>query len=531
VIAALVLLGILSVGASAYLVTVTVRYYQGMVRSATARTIDAVELTSPFYGEFVQARKQAYRARVVALARELEVALARGPGAKASSEDFATRARVALAAQLRREDGLVELSLSARTPAELPGGAIVAERHAEFPEAGGAWIWVVTSPELVDPGRLAVSPPDPPWPPLQLVATFAQSPELDARYQELGQLRRELEFVSVDGDVVIERGELGNVVFRAIMGASLLVVVVAFMAGFVLARATTRKLSQFTEVILRVASGDVKARVPDLGQDELGQLGAAFNGMLDELESASQKLSYLQRVGAWQEMARRIAHEIKNPLTPIQLAVQQIREKDPGQDAAFTRMLQTSVEIVEDEIESLRRMVTSFSRFAKVPEAHLEPVEIARMVAEFDRAYGHLTERESDVLEVQPVPPGLVILGDRQLLKQCLVNLVENAVLSQRERGPVHVRVSVRAVPHEPGVDPALPPTAAELRVEDNGPGIAPDRRERVFEPYESTRKEGTGLGLAIVKKVVLDHGGEVRIEDGELGGAAVVLRLPLHGA
>jgi two-component system nitrogen regulation sensor histidine kinase NtrY len=166
-------------------------------------------------------------------------------------------------------------------------------------------------------------------------------------------------------------------------------------------------------------------------------------------------------------------------------------------------------------------MVTSFSRFAKVPEAQLEPTVLARILSEFERAYGHLTERQSDVLEVRPVDPALVILGDRQLLKQCLVNLVENAVLSQRKRGPVHVRVSARPSDLIPGF--------VELRVDDNGPGIEPARRERVFEPYESTRKEGTGLGLAIVKKVVLDHNGEVRVEDSELGGAAVVIRLPLH--
>ncbi len=529
VITALVALGILCVGASAYLVTLTVRYFDTIVRAAQASTVEAVELARPFYGSFVQARKQAYRARVVAMARELEVSLARGPGAKDSSQDLATRARQQLAALLRREDDVVELNLTGLTPTALPGGAVVVDRHAAFPEAGGAWIWAVAGPETVDPTRMTPTP-SAVGPALQLVATFAQNPELDAHYQKLGQLKRELDYIAVD-DQVIDRSELETAVFRAIGAASLLVLIVAFFAGFGLARATTRKLGQLTEVILRVASGDLRARVPDLGQDELGQLGAAFNGMLDELDSAQHKLSYLQRVGAWQEMARRIAHEIKNPLTPIQLAVQQLREKDPGKDAQFTRLLQTSVHIVEDEVESLRRMVTSFSRFAKVPEVQVEPVEIARVVSEFDRAYGHLTERDSDVLEVQPVPPGLVILGDRQLLKQCLVNLVENAVLSQRERGPVHVRVSVRAMPPEPGVDPALPPTAAELRVDDNGPGIAPERRERVFEPYETNRKEGTGLGLAIVKKVVLDHGGEVRIEDSELGGAAVVLRLPLHGA
>jgi two-component system nitrogen regulation sensor histidine kinase NtrY len=402
VITALVALGILCVGASAYLVTLTVRYFDTIVRAAQASTVEAVELARPFYGSFVQARKQAYRARVVAMARELEVSLARGPGAKDSSQDLATRARQQLAALLRREDDVVELNLTGLTPTALPGGAVVVDRHAAFPEAGGAWIWAVAGPETVDPTRMTATP-SAVGPALQLVATFAQSPELDAHYQKLGQLKRELDYIAVD-DQVIDRSELETAVFRAIGAASLLVLIVAFFAGFGLARATTRKLGQLTEVILRVASGDLRARVPDLGQDELGQLGAAFNGMLDELDSAQHKLSYLQRVGAWQEMARRIAHEIKNPLTPIQLAVQQLREKDPGNDARFTRMLQTSVEIVEDEIESLRRMVTSFSRFAKVPEVQVEPVEIARVVSEFDRAYGHLTERETDVLEVQPVP-------------------------------------------------------------------------------------------------------------------------------
>src|SRR5690606_34713219 len=156
-----------------------------------------------------------------------------------------------------------------------------------------------------------------------LAAIFALDPETDRRYQSLGELKRGLDYVNVDGNVV-DRGELERAVYRAIGAASALVLMVAFIAGFLLARATTRKLTLLSEAMLRVASGDMMARVPDLGNDELGQLGAAFNGMLDELASAQRKLSYLQRVGAWQEMARRIAHEIKNPLTPIQLAVQQL---------------------------------------------------------------------------------------------------------------------------------------------------------------------------------------------------------------
>jgi nitrogen fixation/metabolism regulation signal transduction histidine kinase len=241
--------------------------------------------------------------------------------------------------------------------------------------------------------------------------------------------------------------------------------------------------------------------------------------MLDELANAQSKVAYLQRIGAWQEMARRIAHEIKNPLTPIQLAVQQLRDKDPGLSPEFSRMLKNAVEIVEDEVEGLRRMVTGFSQFAKVPEVRMERIELRRVLDEFERAYGHLTEREDDVLTVTDDDPDLIVDADRQLLKQVLVNLVENAVLSAREAGrsPVEVEVSTAKVGN-----------TVEIRVDDNGPGVPEEMREKVFEPYQTTRTQGTGLGLAIVKKVILDHRGEVTVETSPKGGARFIVRLPL---
>ncbi len=499
VITALVVLGVLCVGASGYVVTMTVRYFDGIVDDAMATNVRAVDLAAPFYDEFVRARKQTYRSRVSAMARELELLAARRAGD--------TR-QTLLEELFNRERDLVEIRLSSAA-----GNDLVYERKDSFPEDDGAWIWVPggqTELLLADKtGTEATA---------TLQAVFALDPGMDRRYQSLGRLKREAALVTVGGDRV-DRDELGAAVVRAIGVASALVLMVAFIAGFILARATTRKVSDLSVVMRKVASGDFGARVGNLGNDELGQLGAAFNRMLDELEAARKKLSYLQRVGAWQEMARRIAHEIKNPLTPIQLAVQQLREKDPKHDPAFSRMLATSVEIVEDEVAALRRMVTSFSRFAKVPEAQLQPVTVERIFAEFDRAYGHLTERESDKLEVVVPPPEVAVMGDRQLLKQCLVNLVENAVLSAREAKTAEVCVRVRT---------AVVADRVEIWVEDNGPGIAPERRERVFEPYESTRKQGSGLGLAITKKIVLDHAGEVRVDQSELGGAALVLALPL---
>ena len=493
VIAALVALGVLCVGASAYLVGLTVAYFDDVVGRSMSRSDAAVEIAAAYYGDLVTARKEAYQARAAAFAAEV-----------AAADDEAAAARAA-AAIFAREADLVALTLRRE------GAAIAAhEREAALPEAGGAWIWVAPRPAATAGAA-----------PIEVAPVFAMDPAVERRHQALGALRREAGLVAI-GPRAVDRATLEVAVSRAIAAASALVLMVAFIAGFWLARATTRRVSELSEVMRRVAQGDLTARAGAGGGDELAELAAAFNRMLDELDAAQRKVVYLQRVSAWQDMARRIAHEIKNPLTPIQLAVQQLREKDPGGSPEFSRLLAESVEIVEDEVEALRRMVTSFSSFARVPEARPEPVAVARLLGEFERAYGHLTEEASDALEVVAAAEGIEVVGDRQLLKQCLVNLVENAVLSGREAGRSPLRVRIRAIPDaEAGM--------VELWVEDNGPGIPAAMRERAFDPYVSTRREGSGLGLAIVKKTVLDLGGEVRIDESELGGAAVILRLRLH--
>ncbi|MCA9657643.1 MAG: HAMP domain-containing histidine kinase, partial [Myxococcales bacterium] len=468
------------------------------VGAAIERSDEAVDIAAAHYGELVAVYKEAYRARARALTRELEVELRGAPISDAGK---------ALARALEGEADLVAVTL-------LRGGEVVveAERRELLPEESGAWIWVPTDPVALRGQELEGED-------LAITALFALDPAIERRHQALGRLKREGEHIAVAPQAIVSRDELESAVFRAIAAASALVLMVAFIAGFLLARATTRKVSELSRVMREVAAGDLNARVRSLGKDELGVLGAAFNRMLDELAAAQGKVAYLERVSAWQEMARRIAHEIKNPLTPIQLAVQNLREKDPKVSPRFSALLETSAEIVEDEIEALRRMVGTFSQLAKVPEAQLAPIRLERVFAEFERAYGHLTEHPGDRLEVAP-PPAVQLMGDRQLLKQCLVNLVENAVLSCRDAGPGDVHVRIRAL---------VDADEVEIWVEDNGPGIAPERRERVFEPYESSREQGSGLGLAIVKKIVLDHHGEVRVEESELGGAAIVIRLPIE--
>ncbi len=482
VVSALALLGTLAVGSSAYLVNLAVDYFDARIADTLARAQAVTREVEPFHHALVESQISSWQARTELLA------------ARFMSAEGSPQARVD--ALFDAEDDLVQLR------AELADGTTVArDREADFPAEAYDW-FDVTAPLQTLKGRSAG----------QLQAVFRIDPEIDARYQRLGEIKRNLD-VEQESRVAVEEA-----VELVLAIASGLVLLLSMTAGYAVARATTRKATELSRVMSAVAEGDLYVRSSAKGADELGQLSLAFNDMLDQLQRAQDRVAYLQRIGAWQEMARRIAHEIKNPLTPILLAVQQLRDKDPKVSEHFSRMLATSTEIVEDEVEALRRMVTSFSQFAKVPEVRAQSVKLSRVLDEFERAYGHLTEEADDVLTVQQPASDPAIMADRQLIKQVLVNLVENAVLSAREAGRRPVRVEVSA---------DVSASAVEIRVDDNGPGIAEGRRTRVFEPYETTREQGTGLGLAIVKKVALDHRGDVWVEESHLGGARLCLRLP----
>jgi nitrogen fixation/metabolism regulation signal transduction histidine kinase len=280
-------------------------------------------------------------------------------------------------------------------------------------------------------------------------------------------------------------------------------------------------------------------RVPVTGSDEMTELARVFNRMLGEMQQSRARIEYLQRIGAWQEMAQRLAHEIKNPLTPIQLAVQECHRKYAGEDARFRALLDTTLEIVEEEVGTLRRLVGNFSSFARLPHSELREASLRDFLRECSEQLGHLggAERAEDVAEDVVVAPDVEVRWevpdepmpvaiDRQMLRRVMVNLVRNAVEAVRDAHPATTPGAARGhvvVRAEPTSD------AASIYVEDDGPGIPDHARERIFDPYFTTKPEGTGLGLAIVKKIVVEHNGSIAVmRSGRLGGAALVLALPL---
>jgi len=329
---------------------------------------------------------------------------------------------------------------------------------------------------------------------------------------------------------VFRRLEAGTTYFSraylAIYSALLLSVIVLAMAlGIVLSRRVTRRVAILAEATQRVGAGDLSVQVPTGSSDEVGELTRAFNEMVRDMRESRERIDYLQRIGAWQEFARRLAHEIKNPLTPIQLAVQELHRSYAGDDPRYRRMLEDSRAIVEEEIATLRRLVGEFSAFAKLPEARLEAADLGDFVRDASRTLGAIDEDSiaaplPDVeIRVDAAGDPLPVRIDTMMLKRCLDNLVRNAVQAVHgaRRGDGLVVVATR-----------LEGAHALVEVRDNGPGVPVGARARVFDPYYTTKADGTGLGLAIVKKVVLEHGGDIECREAPEGGATFQIRLPL---
>lgn len=300
--------------------------------------------------------------------------------------------------------------------------------------------------------------------------------------------------------------------FLALMaGAALL----AALLGVVASTFVTRRIKTLVEVARQVSAGKADARVTLRGRDEMAELGGAFNKMLDDVDASRQQIEYLQRIGAWQDVARRLAHEIKNPLTPIQLAVQQCVSTYKGDDAKFRRLLTDTGEIVEEEIAGLRRLVDTFRTLGQLPKVEATPISLDEVVRELS-----LDPIMAARLTLQAPSAGITVRADKLLLKRVLANLVENGIhAGQEAKQPGDVVVTWQRSGDG----------GAVIWVDDQGKGVAANQRERIFEPYVTSKATGTGLGLAISKKIALEHGGDLQIAEAAAptGGARFVVTLP----
>jgi nitrogen fixation/metabolism regulation signal transduction histidine kinase len=278
-------------------------------------------------------------------------------------------------------------------------------------------------------------------------------------------------------------------------------------AGWYLARRLTAPLAELSTGVQQLAAGKWEHRVAIRSQDEIGQVGRAFNQMVENLRRQQEQVIALEKMAAWREIARVLAHEIKNPLTPMQLMVRQIQDEYKGQDETYRQTLAECCRIIDEEIEQLRQLVREFSDFARMPELHPALGQLNELAAEVAKLYPQRPLK----LQLAPALPKFNF--DWEAMRRVLINLIENAAQAS-STAKITLRTSHSA-------------NEIVIAVEDTGPGIAPENLSRIFEPYFSTKKSGMGLGLAIVKRIVEEHGGTISVQS-EIGrGSTFVCKFP----
>ena len=248
----------------------------------------------------------------------------------------------------------------------------------------------------------------------------------------------------------------------------------------------------------------------------LGGKGRRAGGLVIVFDDVTA-LIQAQRDAAWGEVARRLAHEIKNPLTPIQLSAERIRRRYlTRMDAEDAELLDRATHTIVNQVDAMKKMVNAFSEYARAPNLHMEPMNLNRLVHEVLDLY---SSNDLNVKIIERLEAAYdAIEGDAGRLRQLLHNLIKNALEAVREVPDARIIVSTGSVS-------AMEANQIELCVDDNGPGFEPRVLENIFEPYVSTKPKGSGLGLAIVKKIVEEHGGTISAESSQDGGALVRIR------
>jgi len=302
----------------------------------------------------------------------------------------------------------------------------------------------------------------------------------------------------------------------AVAGAALLL---GLLISLWISARITRPVEELAEGAREVATGRWDTRIDVRGSDEIGQLATAFNDMTRTLASQKEKLVQTERVAAWRELARRLAHELRNPLFPLQITVENLQRAKQLEAKQFLEVFNESTATLKAELANLNAIVTRFSDFSKMPAPQFSAVNINEAIRnavrlfepQFNEVGKPRITTESFLADSLPE-----IDADPDLLHRAFQNLVLNALDAMPSGGTLTLRTSE----HNGGV---------RIEVADTGKGLTPEECSRLFTPYYTTKQLGTGLGLAIVQSVVSDHHGTISVSSEEGRGATFRINLPPH--
>ncbi|MBO5752978.1 MAG: HAMP domain-containing protein [Proteobacteria bacterium] len=356
---------------------------------------------------------------------------------------------------------------------------------------------------------------------VHLVLMFAIEKAQNARYEQLGEKRyRHGAISAMQADETTRVTSLYQAIFFSIAA---LVFILAIGAAFFIAFPISQRISALTEKTKLLADGDLNAKVHVKGKDQIAFLMTQFNTMVDDVRTAQESKAYIERMQAWQEVARRLAHEIKNPLTPIVLAVQQLDKKFDDyidRPQKYRKLLTDAVEIVNEETGTLHKLVKNFSEFARMPIPEKKDTclyEFVRQTVEQNPQFAEQTQRIT-IHEATETAAHAHIDIDHELMRRVLVNIIRNGIeAAQNAQFEPEIDIEVSHLENDAHHQ-------LNIRILDNGPGLTDEQKAKLFMPYFTTKSDGTGLGLPIVRKIIEDHDGRIHLgnrEDGQRGTQA----------
>ncbi len=311
---------------------------------------------------------------------------------------------------------------------------------------------------------------------------------------------------------------------RAVLVAGAGTLFAALLMAVLLARSLSRPIVALAQQAREVVAGDPRPVRAAGGGRELLDLATSFNRALDEVAAMRKRLAVTERIAARREVARKVAHEIKNPLAPIRAAVETLRRLRARDDPAFDDYFDEATRTVLEEVFRISNIVTEFTNFSRLPPPspeHLDLVAVAQRVVALHATSPEATSPTKSPRVELSVEPIREVFADKDQMVQVLTNLVQNGLDAASA-----VRPDPRVVVTIGPVDEAR----VRIVVRDNGPGVSKEMLPRLFEPYATTKQKGTGLGLAIAQRIVFEHGGELSYREATKGGAVFEIVLPVAG-
>jgi two-component system, NtrC family, nitrogen regulation sensor histidine kinase NtrY len=310
---------------------------------------------------------------------------------------------------------------------------------------------------------------------------------------------------------------------RRIISTAMLVgglgILVAVIASVWFGARVTRPVVSLADAARRVAAGDLAAKVEVDSHDELGELAAAFNHMTEDLLQQKDRAVQAERVAAWRELARRLAHELKNPLFPLQVTVENLLRAKEKSPEIFEEVFRESTSTLLAEINNLKTIIGRFSEFSRMPQPQRQPTHVNDVLRSVLRVFQAQLQTNSRITVRTELAVDLPeISADPDLLHRALSNLVLNAIDAMPQGGELRLQTVATGANRADGV---------AVSVSDTGSGLTPEECARLFTPYYTTKQHGTGLGLAIVQSVVSDHGGKISVESTKEKGTTFRIELP----